>query len=175
MTTSLPAHPRSRTGPRWYCFSLLSLVVGGAPAGCRSEAAGAPQRAPLPSDSVKRLKGPSFRVDVLPTIERNCSDAKGCHGFDRTDSVDLDLSRAAAYRELVGHESEVRKGALRIAPGDPEHSFVLDKLSGRLGHDEGKRMPLDEVTGAPIEPSPISSAFVADTLIPWIRNGAKDE
>jgi hypothetical protein len=118
---------------------------------------------------------PSFRADILPTIERHCSDPKGCHGFHRTDSVELDLTHAAAYRELVGHESEVRRGALRIAPGDPDHSFVLDKLSGRLNHDEGKRMPLDADTGAPIEPSPISSAFVDGVLTPWIRNGAKDD
>lgn len=118
---------------------------------------------------------PSFSADILPTIERECSDPKGCHGFDRTDSVDLDLTHTAAYRELVGHESEVRAGAMRIAPENPEASFVLDKLSGRLRHDEGKRMPLDAVTGAPIEPSPISSAFVNELLVPWIRAGAKND
>jgi hypothetical protein len=35
-------------------------------------------------------------------------------------------------------------------------SFLLAKLVGPLGDGEGKRMPLDADTGAPLRPSPIT-------------------
>jgi hypothetical protein len=141
----------------------------------RSKTSGhVPAPAPVASTAAAAPPAPSFRDDVLPTLERHCSDPKGCHGFDGTDSVNLDLTHTAAYHALVGHESEVRKDAMLVVPGTPDASFLLDKLSGHLRQDEGKRMPLDAVTGAPIEPSPISSAFMDDVLVPWIRNGAKE-
>jgi hypothetical protein len=85
------------------------------------------------------------------------------------------LNPDVAYDELVGHAAEARLGALRVKPGDPAASFLVDKLTGRLNHDEGKRMPLDADTGAPIEPSPLGSAFIDGALIPWVRDGAKKD
>lgn len=118
---------------------------------------------------------PSFSRDVAPVLIHHCAEAKGCHGDDPTDSVDLDLRREHAYAELVGRPSAVRKGALRIHPGDPAASFLLDKLTGALGPREGKQMPIDPTTGAPIVPSPLPSSFVTPTLKTWIAAGAPDD
>jgi hypothetical protein len=57
-------------------------------------------------------------------------------------------------------------------PGDAQASFLLDKLTGRLGPvQEGKRMPIDAETGAPVVPSPLPSDFM-DGLEQWIAAGA---
>jgi hypothetical protein len=88
--------------------------------------------------------------------------------------VELDLRPQVARAQLVGRPAEARNGALRIRPGDPAGSFLLDKLSGALGAREGKRMPIDAETGAPIEPNPVTPEFVERVLRPWIQAGAAD-
>lgn len=138
-----------------------------------------PSRPPPPPAPVVVLSPPppppSFRRDVLPTIVEHCASAEGCHGDAPTDSVLLDLRAPAAYSELVGHAATARPGALRVAPGDPAASFLLDKLGGALGPREGKAMPLDADTGVPIEPSPLPAGYVDDVLRPWILAGAADD
>jgi hypothetical protein len=61
-----------------------------------------------------------------------------------------------------------------VSPGQPDASFLLDKLTGRLGQGEGKRMPIDDVTGAPLEPSPLPQSYVDAVLAAWIRCGARE-
>lgn len=117
---------------------------------------------------------PSFRRDILPVFDRHCSSAKGCHGAEPTDSVDLDLRAVPAYAQLVNHPAEARKGALRVKPGDIAASFLVDKLKGAVGAREGKPMPIDADTGAPIEPSPLPPVFIAKVLGPWILAGAPE-
>jgi len=85
----------------------------------------------------------------------------------------LDLRAAFAYGELVNKPSEGRRGAVRVKPGDPQASFLVDKLTGRLGSvQDGKRMPIDVDTGAPVVPSPLPLDFVEKELEPWIAGGA---
>jgi hypothetical protein len=114
----------------------------------------------------------SFRGDVYPVLAKHCADSSGCHGDDPTHSVELDLREAAAYSELVGAGAEARPGALRISPGDPAASFLVDKLVGSLHAREGKPMPLDAQTGEPLVPRPVPPQFIDETLKPWILAGA---
>lgn len=88
--------------------------------------------------------------------------------------MDLDLRSGAAYAELVKHRAEARKGAVRVLPGDATASFLVDKLTGALGAQEGKLMPIDADTGAPIEPNPLPPNFIDQVLNPWIAAGASD-
>lgn len=53
--------------------------------------------------------------------------------------VGLDLSTSGSYDSLVGVPSR-EKGLLRVAPGDPENSYLLHKLEGRTDII-GSRMP----------------------------------
>src|SRR5262249_51150042 len=115
---------------------------------------------------------PSYRNDVAPVLERMCARAEGCHGNKPTDSVVLDLRASGSYAQLVSVAAQVRHGALRIAPGAPASSFLIDKLTGHLGPREGKRMPIDAQTGAPVDPSPIDSDYIARILMAWIAAGA---
>lgn len=133
------------------------------------------QAAPLSSASAAPSSpGPSWSRDVLPHLTKTCAGADGCHGDVPSDSVTLDLRETSAYRELVSRPSEVRKGAVLVMPGAPEKSFVVDKLTGKLGAKEGKAMPLDDVTGAPKAQTPEDVAFIENVLVPWIRAGAKE-
>ncbi len=116
----------------------------------------------------------SFKRDVLPELSRSCASAEGCHGAEPTDSVSLDLRPDASYAELVGVDSEGRPGTARVAPGAPDASFLLDKLRGTLRRGEGKSMPLDADTGAPIVPSPPPPGYVEQVLAKWIAEGAPD-
>src|SRR5262245_23865802 len=97
----------------------------------------------------------SYRGDVAPVLDRMCARARGCHGADPTHAVDLDLRAGASWAQLVNRPSEARKGAVLVKPGDPQGSFLANKLSGELGSGEGKAMPLDENTGVPRVPSPV--------------------
>src|SRR5690242_17765724 len=101
----------------------LALAV----AGCKErETARQPDLAPV------AVAAPSFRGDLAPVLDRMCARARGCHGADPTHSVDLDLRPPAAYAQLVGIAAEARKGAVRVMPGAPNASFLVDKLTGKL-------------------------------------------
>jgi hypothetical protein len=116
----------------------------------------------------------SFKRDVVPELVRSCATAEGCHGSAPTDSVSLDLRPDASYAQLVNADSEGRPGTARVSPGAPDASFLLDKLRGTLRAGEGKSMPLDAETGAPIVPSPLPPSYVDQVLVKWIAEGAKD-
>jgi hypothetical protein len=97
----------------------------------------------------------SFRADVEPVLARFCASAEGCHGDNPTRSVTLDLRSRHARSELMAVPAKTRAGAVRVVPGDPERSYLLDKLRGTLAAGEGKTMPLDPETGAPLGASPL--------------------
>jgi mono/diheme cytochrome c family protein len=54
--------------------------------------------------------------------------------------VGLDLGSEGAYNSLVGVPSVQRPGVLRVAPGDPDNSYLMHKIEGRPGIT-GLRMP----------------------------------
>jgi len=53
--------------------------------------------------------------------------------------VGLRLDAANSYASLVGVPSTERSGVLRVAPGNPNNSFIIQKLEGTAG--VGERMP----------------------------------
>jgi hypothetical protein len=117
---------------------------------------------------------PSFRWQIMPVLALNCT-ATGCHGAEPDDSVTLDLRPRAAYQQLVDVPAEMgERHLMRVKPSDASESMLVHKLTGQLGHREGKRMPIDSQTGEPIEPSPLPQWFVDDSLVPWILAGAPD-
>ena len=76
------------------------------------------------------------------------------------------LEAGRSYRQLVGvlaeNEAARAKGKLRVAPGHPEQSFLLDKLTGP-GPDEGDVMPY---TGTALPADQI------EAIRQWIQRGA---
>lgn len=123
-------------------------------------------RSPVPERTA-----PSFERDIAPVLADRCATTRGCHGADPTPAVDLDLRPTAAYRDLVGVPAENGPVPfLRVAPGDPERSLLLLKLTGALGPGQGKRMPIDPRTHEPADT--LSEHWVGAVLARWIEAGA---
>lgn len=107
---------------------------------------------------------PAKFATLQQKIFKSCASAS-CHGT--VASGGLNLSRSAAYANLVdvpaANEAARAAGRMRVVPGDPDHSFLLDKLGGPLTRDEGSPMPL---AGPPL------SAKKIDLIRRWIAAGA---
>jgi len=74
----------------------------------------------------------------------------------------LRLDAANSYAMLVGVASTESPGVLRVAPGDPDHSYLIQKLEGHAA--VGARMPLG---------GPYLDADTMALLRQWIANGAQ--
>jgi mono/diheme cytochrome c family protein len=119
--------------------SVLVVVLGVATAGC--------------DESLATVAGPTPNLTpTFSSIQRDilqATDASGrpacasCHnpngGAFR--AVGLDMSAAGAYDSLVGVPATEKSALLRVAPGDPDNSYLLHKLEGRTDIIGG-RMPL---------------------------------
>jgi hypothetical protein len=106
-------------------------------------------------------------LDTFAVIRDRIFPAHGCtvstcHGLSR--SGELELLPDVAYDQLVGvPATNAAPPAARVAPGDPADSFLVRKLRGTLGAEEGGRMPL---TGAPLAADEIG------VIEAWIAAGA---
>ena len=121
-----------------------------------------------PSKNGKPGPGATFARDIQKKIFDTTCATEFCHGATAA-SAGLDLSAGAAIANLVNvpAAAEGAKAAnlLRVAPGDPDHSFLMLKIEGHLGPNEGVPMPL---VGGPLPQSDI------ETIRRWIAAGASD-
>lgn len=70
----------------------------------------------------------------------------GCHtNVGRNPASNLNLTSGNAHAQLVNRASVAKAGAVLVIPGDPENSYLVQKLEGRAGI-VGQRMPR---TGGP--------------------------
>ena len=103
-------------------------------------------------ESLAELAGPTPNLTpTFSSIQRDifqATDSSGrpscasCHNPNGSGfrAVGLDLGSDAAYGQLVGVPSRQRPGVLRVVPGDPDSSYLVQKLEGRDGI-AGTRMP----------------------------------
>lgn len=104
----------------------------------------------------------TFSADVLPILTAQCS-APGCHSGMRP-QADLSLTASTAYASLVGGASvQCSDGRLRVAPGDPAGSYLMDKLLG-IDLCSGTRMPKTGQSLSAAELSAISAWICAGAL-----------
>ncbi|HEX5047969.1 MAG TPA: Ig-like domain-containing protein [Gammaproteobacteria bacterium] len=112
-----------------------------------------------------------FSVGVQPTLlsiqngvfTPSCGVAN-CHtggGAQLPTSMNL-TSAAASYAALVGVASVESPGLQRVAPANPNNSYLIHKLEGGP-NIAGERMPFG---GAPLDPATIGA------MRQWITNGA---
>lgn len=89
----------------------------------------------------------SIQRDIFQTTDlAGRSLCVGCHtNVGRNPAGSLNLIEGAAYGSLVNVPSPNKPGAIRVIPGDPENSYLIQKLEGRSGI-VGMRMPR---TGGP--------------------------
>ena len=112
---------------------------------------------------------PPHLSDIQRRIfQPNCT-FSSCHA-DPGPGGNLTLTAGKSFAQLVSHEcdsAEARAdGFLRVAPGDPAHSFLIAKLRSVNPARYGARMPQD----AP----PLSESEIA-SIEQWILNGAPDD
>jgi hypothetical protein len=102
---------------------------------------------------------------TLKSIQVNVFDATCtiCHAGAAA-PLGLRLDAANSFTSLVGVDSREDSSLLRVAPGNPDASYLVRKLEGTAA--EGERMPLG---GPPIPDATI--AFVRQ----WIADGALPE
>lgn len=139
--------------------ALLALLAGGLlllpAAGCGTE---------------KDPTGPSEPPDPTATFTRvqrevftpSCA-LSGCHA-GVSPVLGLSLEAGKAYGNLVGVPA-VQSSRLRVAPGLPEDSFLVSKITADAGI-VGSRMPL----GGPPLPSETQHL-----VIDWVRRGAPND
>ena len=128
-------------------------------------------------ESLSTLAGPTPNLEpTFSSIQLNIFETTdsagralcvGCHTDQgRTPSGGLNLRHEAAYAALVSVNSGQRPGVLRVAPGNPDNSYLVHKLEGH-STITGQRMPR---TGGP---------FLTDgqmTIIRrWIELGAPND
>ena len=66
-----------------------------------------------------------------------------CHtNVGRTPAGGMNLLRDLAFAQLVGTSSTQRPGTPRVVAGDPDASYLIQKLEGRSGIT-GRRMPFN--------------------------------
>jgi len=104
-----------------------------------------------------------FERDIQPFFNQQCY---ACH-LRGAEPGGLALEPGVAYDELVGVES-TQSDLLRVAPGEPESSYLVHKLRGthlEVG-GQGARMPQGGVE---------VSETVLDAIVRWIEAGAPAE
>lgn len=94
----------------------------------------------------------------------------GCHD-KRSAEGGIDFTVEGLHAVLVGVPAEDEKagprGKLRVVAGDPDASFMVQKVEGTMGKDEGDWMP--QGTDEPIDPE-----CRIKMLRQWISDGALD-
>jgi hypothetical protein len=103
-------------------------------------------------EKLSDLTGPTPNLEpTFASIAQNIfqtTDSSGriactqCHSSSggRVPPVGLNLEPGVAYANLVGVASRQKPELLRVAPGDPENSYLVHKLEGRADI-VGQRMP----------------------------------
>lgn len=125
-------------------------------------------------EKLSTLAGPSPNLEpTFSSIQANIFESAdsagrvactGCHtSTGRTPAAGLNLNHDVAYDQLVNVASRNKPNAVRIVPGNPDGSYVVQKVEGAPGI-VGLRMPF---SGAP---------FLTDgqllILRRWIELGA---
>ncbi len=88
----------------------------------------------------------------------------GCHGGSAP-SAGMSLEPGQAYASLVNHASGEKPSLMRVLPGDPENSYLVQKLRGDAGI-VGLRMPRN---GPPY----LTDAEI-ELVKQWIQAGAQN-
>lgn len=106
----------------------------------------------------------SFAADIQPIFTNTCTGSR-CHSGARP-AAGLDLTEGQAHGDLVGVPADCPDGRLLVAPGEPEASYLVDKLRG-VNLCRGSRMPSG---GDP----PLSEDTIA-LIEDWICGGARND
>ena len=136
---------------------IAVVLLAGSLSAAQKKAA-APAKPSASKAAACAAKTVSFSHDVVPILQGHCA---ACH-FDNQKWPGVNMSTAESYSALVNKKS-AESGGLLVKPGDPAHSFLVQKLSPKP--PAGDPMP---TYGRPL------SASEKELLVEWIQQGAKN-
>ncbi|MEM7502395.1 MAG: hypothetical protein AAF417_10150 [Pseudomonadota bacterium] len=138
---------------------LVAACGGGDGTGSQNNAPPAPPAPPPPPPAAFNAVFSEIQAAVFtPTCATS-----GCHvGAGAPQGLQLDETNSFAL--LVGVASSEVRAVQRVAPGDPDNSYLIQKLEGTAS--VGQQMPLN---GTPLPQNEI------DTIRQWIIDGALDD
>lgn len=134
-------------GPLWLLI-LLPLVACGERKNLPTSPEGGP---PDPSATFTRVLGEVF----VPSCAR-----AGCHA-GQAPQAGLNLEPAAAYANTVRQPSTQRPELLRVAPFDPQASYLVKKIRGD-----------PDIVGSPMPAEGSLSPQARQLIVDWVRRGA---
>jgi hypothetical protein len=147
--------PANRVLP---ALMLAAGIAAGCGGGGYGDDSGAPPEPPPPPSSF----GPNFSEIQDEVFTPTCA-VSGCHtGAGAPEGLRLD--EANSFGMLVDVASSQVPSILRVAPGDPDNSYLIQKLEGTAS--VGARMPEG---GTPLPQDSI------DVIRQWIIDGAIDD
>ena len=143
--------------------AALALAVGLAGAAC--------------DEKLSDVAGPTPNLQpTFSSIQReifNTTDSSGrlfcigCHtDSGRTPAGGLVLLEGRSYQALVGQPSRFKAGAIFVVPGDPDASYLVQKLEGAADM-VGTRMPRGS--------GPYLTTGQTQIIRRWIELGAKND
>jgi len=86
----------------------------------------------------------SIQTDIFQTTDSSGrTPCTQCHtSTGRNPSGGMDLNPNVAFDQLVNAAVRGKPGAIRVIPGDPDHSYLVQKLEGDASI-VGRRMPIN--------------------------------
>jgi len=153
---------------------MLLLVLLLPPWGCAGSGSGsstsAPAQPPTTCPIPVAKTSPTFTADIVPALQSSCGVAStSCHGgTSPTGHVMYSGTPAEIYAQLVNvvpANAPAGQGWLLVKPGDPVHSWVIEKITKDQpgGSGYGTRMP---------QAAPNLCQATVDTIKAWITAGA---
>lgn len=149
---------------------LLLLLL---PFGCGGGGSGSASAPPPPTTTCPipvAKPSPSWSADLLPALQGSCgSAATSCHGGSApTGHVIYSGTAAEVHARLVNGvpaSAPAGQGWLLVKPGDPAHSWLLEKVTKDQpgGSGYGTRMP---------QAAPNLCQATVDTITAWVNAGA---
>jgi hypothetical protein len=118
--------------------TLLALVAcssGSSPSTPTPTPTPSPTPAPTPTPGGSAPTFTDVQSQILTPVCTTCHSANG-----QSPAAGLNLSAGAAWASLVNVGSSGKPGAIRVIPGDPNNSYLVQKLEGAAGI-VGLRMP----------------------------------
>jgi hypothetical protein len=148
-----------------YRTSFAILLIAGSLAGCEVEtfddaASRFNNDAPAPPPTPDAF-GPNFSEIQAIVFTPTCATST-CHAGG-TPAAGLNLDTANSYTMLVGVPSSQDAGVMRVLAGNPDNSYLVQKLEGTASG--GGIMP----------PSGALDQATIDTIRQWISDGAIDD
>ncbi len=131
----------------------IAFLTGFLPACDGGDGTGLPPAGPL---------GPNFSQIQANVFTPTCA-TTGCH-FGAGAPQGLRLDAANSFALLVGVASTEESSVLRVVPGDPDNSYLIQKLEGTAS--SGAQMPLN---------APALPQTTIDVIRQWISAGAIDD